>query len=157
MNTAQASLFVTELANQLPTVFTLNGEAINPNDLGADNGLLPLVVIKMNESLGALYASQTSHLNYIQKTNNQEFFLGCKVKGFPDIPDSEIHLHLTQGLMALGRAPSPKLHLPLDMSQAGLLATSELSTHIAQYKELLTPSLHAFAQKRKENNENAPG
>lgn len=155
VNTTQASLFVTERVKQMPTHFTLNGEPISPDDLGANNGLLPLVIIKMNESMGVLFDSQPSHLTYIEKTDDPEFFLGCKVKSFPNVPDAEIYLHLNQALMTLGRAPSPLLHLPIDLGQSGLLKTSDLAAHIAQHQELLSISERAFAQKRNENNENA--
>lgn len=155
MNTHQASLFVTERVKQMPTRFLLSGNTLAAEDLGSDNGLLPLVIIKMNESMGVLFDSQPSHLTYIQKIDDPEYFLGCKVKDFPSVPDAEIYQHLNQALMALGRAPAPRLHLPLDLGSSGLLESSDLSPHIEQYPTLLAFSQRAFAQKRTQTNENA--
>lgn len=129
----QLSSFVQRLLDEKPTAFTLDGEQISSVDLASPTGLLPLVVVTANENIKHLMDAHQDDENYIAVSPHDTHMLGCEVQDLPNIPHGQLLLHVNTALNVLARAPVSSLHLPRDISDQDLPATSELRAHIQRH------------------------
>ena len=144
MQIQQFSNFVTEALRIHGTGFTLNGSPISADDMASPTGLLPLIVIELNNTIEDLKGSRASHANFIRKADPSSHLLGCEVHALPPMPAAMMRPFAVNAIKRLSREPLLALQMPIDASLDNTLAVSELSGHIVKYPDLLQISTYAY-------------
>lgn len=133
MDIAYLSNFVRQCATDAGTKFTLDGEQVQPKDLGDERGLLPLIVAAVNTVHEQISGTRSSHLTFIEPAAPETHLLGWKVKALPDFPQSAMLLYVNHVIREhLALAPAPRLTNPAAGRSTGPQdSPSELRGHLA--------------------------